>query len=150
MSSTGIGQIGLIDNDTVELSNLQRQYIHGTSRLGKYKTESAKYFINDIFKNEIYRSYGEKSKAALGKVMKTYPWDILKDYTRTPAEADKILNGKYKLTPIKSVPQAELPGDAQMTLTRYPELLDYGYLRDINGTPTFKVLIGTPGQNIIG
>ena len=117
---------------------------------GNDGSEDAKYFINDIFKNEIYRSYGEKSKAALGKVMKTYPWDILKDYTRTPAEADKILNGKYKLTPIKSVPQAELPGDAQMTLTRYPELLDYGYLRDINGTPTFKVLIGTPGQNIIG
>ena len=81
--------------------------------------------------------------------MKTYPWDILKNYTHTPAEAEKILR-KYKLTPIKSVPQAEWPDDAQMTLTRYPELLDYGYLRDLNGIPTFKVLIGTPGQNIIG
>jgi len=116
---------------------------------GSDGSEDAKFFINDIFKNEIYRSYGEKSKAALGKVMKTYPWDVLKNYTRTPAEAEKILR-KYKLTPIKSVPQAEWPEDAQMTLTRYPELLDYGYLRDLNGKPTFKVLIGTPGQNIIG
>ena len=53
LSSTGIGQIGLVDNDTVELSNLQRQYIHGTSRLGKYKTESAKYFINELNPNII-------------------------------------------------------------------------------------------------
>ena len=53
LSCAGIGQIGLIDNDTVELSNLQRQYIHGTSRVGKYKTDSAKYFINELNPNII-------------------------------------------------------------------------------------------------
>ena len=40
---------------------------------GSDGSEGATFFMNDIFKNEIYRSYGEKSKSALGKVMKTYP-----------------------------------------------------------------------------
>ena len=38
----GVGTIGIVDNDTVELSNLQRQIAHSTQRLGILKTESAK------------------------------------------------------------------------------------------------------------
>ena len=80
--------------------------------------------------------------------MKTVPWEVLQNYVSTPQEADKIL-GKYEITPIKQVPKDQWPEDAQMTLTRYPQLLDYGYLRDLNGVPTFKVLIGTPGKNVV-
>ncbi len=48
LAAAGVGTIGLIDFDTVDESNLQRQIIHGTSTLGKLKVESAKARIHDI------------------------------------------------------------------------------------------------------
>ena len=42
LAAAGIGTIGMIDNDSVELSNLQRQIAHNTERLGMLKIESAK------------------------------------------------------------------------------------------------------------
>lgn len=41
LAAAGVGTIGLIDADTVELSNLQRQIIHTTTDLGRPKVESA-------------------------------------------------------------------------------------------------------------
>jgi len=40
-AAAGIGRIGIIDNDQVEKSNLQRQIIHNIKELGKNKTDSA-------------------------------------------------------------------------------------------------------------
>ena len=42
LAAAGIGNMGIIDFDTVDLSNLQRQIIHNTERIGMLKTESAK------------------------------------------------------------------------------------------------------------
>ena len=42
LAAAGIGRIGLIDSDKVELSNLQRQVIHSNKSIGKNKVESAK------------------------------------------------------------------------------------------------------------
>jgi molybdopterin/thiamine biosynthesis adenylyltransferase len=41
LAAAGVGTIGLIDHDTLELSNLQRQVVHATSRIGRNKAESA-------------------------------------------------------------------------------------------------------------
>jgi molybdopterin/thiamine biosynthesis adenylyltransferase/rhodanese-related sulfurtransferase len=48
LAAAGVGRIGLVDYDVVDFSNLQRQVIHGTSKLGKLKTESAKERLLDI------------------------------------------------------------------------------------------------------
>jgi molybdopterin/thiamine biosynthesis adenylyltransferase len=42
LTAAGIGNIGIIDNDVVELSNLQRQVIHNFNDLGQKKIESAR------------------------------------------------------------------------------------------------------------
>lgn len=42
LAAAGVGTIGIVDNDTVELSNLQRQIAHNTNRIGDLKIESAK------------------------------------------------------------------------------------------------------------
>jgi molybdopterin-synthase adenylyltransferase len=44
--AAGVGNIGIVDDDVVELSNLQRQIIHNQNDLGKKKVESAKEKIN--------------------------------------------------------------------------------------------------------
>ncbi|MSO64986.1 MAG: molybdopterin-synthase adenylyltransferase MoeB [Alphaproteobacteria bacterium] len=41
LAAAGVGTIGLIDDDRVSLSNLQRQILHTTARIGMLKTESA-------------------------------------------------------------------------------------------------------------
>jgi adenylyltransferase/sulfurtransferase len=41
LAAAGIGTIGMIDDDTVDASNLQRQILHGTDRVGLAKVESA-------------------------------------------------------------------------------------------------------------
>jgi adenylyltransferase/sulfurtransferase len=48
LAAAGIGTIGLVDFDTVELSNLQRQIIHTTEDLGKPKVTSARETIEAI------------------------------------------------------------------------------------------------------
>ncbi len=42
LAAAGIGKLGLLDFDTVEFSNLQRQILHGTEDVGRLKTESAR------------------------------------------------------------------------------------------------------------
>lgn len=42
LAAAGIGNIGLLDGDRVDLSNLQRQILHSTADLGRQKTESAR------------------------------------------------------------------------------------------------------------
>ncbi len=48
LAAAGVGTLGIIDADVVEESNLQRQIIHNTKRLGQYKAESAKQAIEEL------------------------------------------------------------------------------------------------------
>ncbi len=48
LAAAGVGHIGLVDYDVVDNSNLQRQVIHGTSKLGQLKVESARERMLDL------------------------------------------------------------------------------------------------------
>lgn len=48
LASAGVGKIGIIDDDKVALSNLQRQIIHESEDVGRAKVLSAKDAINDL------------------------------------------------------------------------------------------------------
>lgn len=48
LAAAGVGTIGIADADEAELSNLQRQIIHGTSDIGRAKVLSAKEKLSDI------------------------------------------------------------------------------------------------------
>ena len=48
LAAAGVGTLGVIDHDTVSLSNLQRQIIHTTDRVGMLKGESAKVAIEAL------------------------------------------------------------------------------------------------------
>ena len=48
LCSGGIGELTLVDFDSVELSNLQRQIVHTTPNIGKPKVESAKQQLTAI------------------------------------------------------------------------------------------------------
>src|SRR3954467_6347969 len=51
LAAAGVGKLGILDFDTVDFSNLQRQIIHGTSDVGRPKTQSASETITRINPN---------------------------------------------------------------------------------------------------
>ncbi len=51
LAAAGIGKIGIVDFDTVDFSNLQRQLLHGTSDVGRPKSESARDTLNELNPN---------------------------------------------------------------------------------------------------
>ena len=73
LGAAGVGTIGIVDADEAELSNLQRQVIHGTSDIGKPKVESAAETLHDINPGVnvvTYREFVDSSNIA----------DLIKDY----------------------------------------------------------------------
>jgi molybdopterin/thiamine biosynthesis adenylyltransferase/rhodanese-related sulfurtransferase len=48
LAAAGVGTLGIIDADIVDDSNLQRQILHNTERIGQYKAESARQTINAL------------------------------------------------------------------------------------------------------
>jgi len=51
LAAAGIGKLGIVDCDTVEVSNLQRQVLHGTEDVGRRKTESARDTVRSLNPN---------------------------------------------------------------------------------------------------
>lgn len=60
LAAAGVGRLGLVDGDRVELSNLQRQILHGTAALGWPKVESARARLTDLNPNVEYLTHGER------------------------------------------------------------------------------------------
>lgn len=80
LAAAGIGNIGVIDDDVVELSNLQRQVIHYEKNLGQKKVESAKekiFALNPDVKLEIFSQ--RATRESLRKIIPNY--DFVLDCT---------------------------------------------------------------------
>ena len=60
LAATGIGRIGIIDNDYVEKSNLQRQIIHETDTIGNLKIDSARERIKKLNPNSELLTFAER------------------------------------------------------------------------------------------
>ena len=73
LAAAGVGTLGLVDFDVVDLSNLQRQIIHTTDRVGVLKTESAEKSIKAI--NPGIKVNRHEVRLTSDNVM-----DIIKDY----------------------------------------------------------------------
>ena len=80
LAAAGIGKIGMVDFDVVDMTNLQRQVIHGTADIGRPKLDSAADRMNDINPYVEIEKYNTRlsSENALG-IFKDY--DIVVDGT---------------------------------------------------------------------
>ena len=85
LAAAGVGHIGIVDADTVDESNLQRQVIHGTSTVGVSKCDSAKQRMLDINPHIHVRVYKEEftSQTAL-RILgdgfdENHPYDVVVD-----------------------------------------------------------------------
>lgn len=60
LAAAGVGTLGLVDFDAVDLSNLQRQILHGSSGIGSPKIDSARDRLRDINPNVHVEAYGTR------------------------------------------------------------------------------------------
>jgi adenylyltransferase/sulfurtransferase len=80
LAAAGVGRIGLVDYDVVDFSNLQRQIIHGESRLGDLKVESARDRLKDI-NSEIQVDIYDESITSDNAFEIAEPYDLIIDGT---------------------------------------------------------------------
>jgi len=74
LAAAGVGKLGIIDSDTVELSNLQRQIVHDTEGLGMQKTRSAFQRLHTLNPNVELALYPERFTEKNGN-------QIIRDYS---------------------------------------------------------------------
>lgn len=80
LAAAGVGTIGLIDADVVDASNLQRQVIHATSRIGQPKIESAEKVLKDL--NPDVKVVGYKERLVSTNVDRLFgDYDVVIDGT---------------------------------------------------------------------
>ena len=80
LAAAGVGTLGLVDADTVDASNLQRQILHATSRVGTPKIESAEKVIKDL--NPDVKVVGYKERVDSSNVDRIFgDYDVIVDGT---------------------------------------------------------------------
>jgi sulfur-carrier protein adenylyltransferase/sulfurtransferase len=83
LSAAGVGTLGIVDDDLVDESNLQRQVIHNTERVGMPKTESARLSIQAL--NPDVEVVEHRARLAADNVL-----EIIKDYDVVVDGADNF------------------------------------------------------------
>ena len=77
LAAAGIGNLGIVDFDQVDLSNLQRQIIHSTERIGMLKTESAKKTIQALNPDVNVTLYNQKIDSSnILSIIKDYDYVV--------------------------------------------------------------------------
>ncbi len=80
LTAAGVGHIGLVDFDTVDESNLQRQIVHGTSTVGMPKIESARQRLHDLNPFVEITTY-EAQVTSANALALMRPYDVIVDGT---------------------------------------------------------------------
>lgn len=119
LAAAGIGTIGLVDFDVVELSNLQRQIIHLTKDVGKPKVLSGKETINEMNPDVDVVTYKEwVSSENIKNIIKDKDYDFIIDGTDNfPAKF--LINDACVLTK-KSFSHAGIIRFSGQTMTYVP------------------------------
>lgn len=79
LAAAGVGTLGLVDADTVDASNLQRQIIHATSRIGMAKVDSAEAYITDLNPDVKVVKYKERLNSQNVDRILADKWDVIVD-----------------------------------------------------------------------
>jgi adenylyltransferase/sulfurtransferase len=78
LAAAGVGRIGVVDNDVVDLTNLQRQVVHGTPDIGRPKVDVAAESVNRINPHvQVSRYHTLLSKDNVLELIE--PYDIVVD-----------------------------------------------------------------------
>ncbi len=79
LAAAGVGRIGIVDDDRVDASNLQRQVLHSTGRLGEWKAESAKRTLEELNPDVEVVPYLERLTSENVDRILADGWDVIVD-----------------------------------------------------------------------
>jgi len=79
LAAAGVGTIGIVDADVVDASNLQRQIVHSTERLGEPKVESARRTLEALNRDVEVRTYEERLTSENVERILADGWDVIVD-----------------------------------------------------------------------
>jgi molybdopterin/thiamine biosynthesis adenylyltransferase/rhodanese-related sulfurtransferase len=79
LAAAGIGTLGIVDDDAVDATNLQRQIVHSTERLGEPKVESAKRTIEALNPDVTVKTYRERLTSENIDRILGDGWDVIVD-----------------------------------------------------------------------
>jgi sulfur-carrier protein adenylyltransferase/sulfurtransferase len=79
LAAAGVGTLGIVDDDVVDASNLQRQIIHSTDRLGEPKAESAKRTLEALNPDVQVRVFRERLTSENADRILGDGWDVIVD-----------------------------------------------------------------------
>ena len=79
LAAAGVGRLGIVDDDKVDASNLQRQVMHSTSRLGDWKAESAKRTFEELNPDVEVVPYIERLTSENVERILADGWDVIVD-----------------------------------------------------------------------
>ena len=94
LASSGVGKIGIVDHDKIEISNLNRQTLFNINDIGKYKVHRAKNVINKMNNKIRIKMFKKKlNKVNAGSIIEDF--DIICDGTDN-FETRYIINDECK------------------------------------------------------
>jgi molybdopterin/thiamine biosynthesis adenylyltransferase/rhodanese-related sulfurtransferase len=79
LAAAGVGRVGIVDADVVDESNLQRQIVHSTERLGEAKVESAKRTVEALNPDVQVVAYKERLTSENIERILADGWDVIVD-----------------------------------------------------------------------
>jgi len=79
LAAAGVGRLGIVDDDRVDASNLQRQIAHSTERLGEWKADSAKRTIEALNPDVEVVTYKERITSENVDRILADGWDVIVD-----------------------------------------------------------------------
>ena len=79
LAAAGVGTLGIVDDDAVDATNLQRQIVHATDRLGEPKAESAKRTIEGLNPDVTVRVFQERLTSENVDRILGEGWDVIVD-----------------------------------------------------------------------
>ena len=79
LAAAGVGRLGIVDADVVDESNLQRQIVHSTERLGEAKVDSAKRTVEALNPDVDVVAYNERLTSENVERILADGWDVIVD-----------------------------------------------------------------------
>lgn len=120
LAGAGVGTIGIVDNDTVDESNLHRQILHNSSTVGMSKAESAQQFIRSLnrhVKVELYKTRLTPINS-FEIFQSNGGYDLVLDCTDTPATR-YLVNDTAVLLNIPLVSASALKTEGQLSILNF-------------------------------
>ncbi len=151
LSASGVGNIGIVDFDRVEDSNLQRQIIHSSYDIGKLKVDSARESIQALNNDVLVKTYNEKLVLNNAeKILSKYHFviDACDNFTTRFLISDtchklKIPYSYGGVEGFSGQTLTVLPGESACLRCLFHDEPDTNKLKE---TPVFPPIIGTIGS----